>query len=297
MIVVRRALPGDHTAIVEFTRDTFSWGDYVPGSFLGWLDDDNSAEFVAVQEDDRPIGFTRIVQLSERETWAHGARVHPDHRRRGIGLALQRTGMDWSLQQGAIVNRLMTESWNENGGRLVAKAGYRPVASWFHASRQLGDDIGDGGPPPQTMHTASSAEVEPALMAFSHSDLANEAHGLIPIGWHMRSVRFEDLAREAQSRHLWSAPAGWVTIQPVAGQLGHVWIPWIVTIADDAYAFVRAIVAQLHTHGTTDVGALLPATPWLASAFEHAGFRVEPNIIWEIPVDYSPGPNAHTNSG
>ncbi len=284
MIVVRRALPEDHSAVSEFTRNTFSWGDYVPSRFLGWLDEDDSAGFVAVQDDDRPIGFARVVQLNERETWAHGARVHPDHRRKGIGLALQKAGMEWCRQRGAVVNRLMTESWNEGARAQVAKAGYRPVANWFHASRQLGDDVRDGGPTPQVMRTASSDEAELAFMAWSRADLATQAHGLIPIGWHLRSIRLEDITTEAHNQRLWNAPAGWVTIQPTQAKPGHVWIPWIVTVADDAYAFVRAIVAQLHSGGARSVGALLPATPWLASAFDHAGFQVEPNIIWETLV-------------
>ena len=36
--VVRQARPDDAESIAAFTRDTFAWGDYVAGSFAGWLD-------------------------------------------------------------------------------------------------------------------------------------------------------------------------------------------------------------------------------------------------------------------
>lgn len=282
--VVRPARREDHPAIAAFTADTFSWGDYVPDAFLSWLDDADSAVLVATDDHDTAIAVARIVQLSPYESWSHAARVHPEHRRRGLGLALNRAGLAWSRERGVRVNRLMTERWNEVAMGQVAKAGYRQVATWFHAGRELEDDIDDGGPVPQTVQPATAHDVESSYMAWSRSDLANHAHSLLPIGWHMRSIRIDDIAEEAGARRLWEAPAGWAVIQPRRDDPPGVWIPWMVTIADDAYAFVRAIVTRMHSASVRSVEALLPAAPWLMAAFEHAGFDIHPNVVWELPI-------------
>jgi ribosomal protein S18 acetylase RimI-like enzyme len=281
---VRPARREDHAAVAEFTAQTFTWGDYVPHAFLDWLDDEDSAVFVATDVDDVAIAVARVVQLSPRESWAHAARVHPDHRRRGLGLALNRAGLAWSRERGMRVNRLMTERWNEAARKQVAKAGYREVAEWFHAGRALEEDVDDGGPTPQTLQPATPHDVESSFMAWSRSDLPNHAHSLLPVGWHMRSIRIDDIASEAAARRLWEAPAGWAVIQPTEEDPPTVWIPWMVTIADDAYAFVRAIVARMHSAGIRNVEALLPSAPWMMSAFEHARFDIHPNIVWEFPI-------------
>ena len=55
--------------------------------------------------------------LSPGEAWLEGARVHPDHRRRGIGSLLNRAGLDWAASRGARVARLATEEENSGARR------------------------------------------------------------------------------------------------------------------------------------------------------------------------------------
>jgi hypothetical protein len=193
-------------------------------------------------------------------------------------------GLAWAKRQGARVIRLMTETWNEVARGQVAKAGFREVARWFHAARTLEEDIDDGGPPPQTIHPATLHDVESAYMAWSNSDLSYAAHDLIAFGWRMRTIRIDDLAAQANRRTLWEAPAGWVVIEPGDESGDRAWIPWMVTIPDDAYAFVRAIVAKAHGNGVHQVEAMLPAAPWMVAAFDHAGFDIHPSIVWELPI-------------
>lgn len=281
---VRPGRPEDQPAIAAFTTDTFEWGDYVADGYPQWLEDDASQVVVAVDSEDMPIGVARVLLMSPNEAWAHAARVHPDHRRAGVGLAMHEAGLAWAAERGAKVIRLMTETWNEVARRQVAKAGYREVSRWFHAQRILEEDIDDGGPPPQTIHPATPHDVESAYLAWSHSDLSYVAHDLIAFGYRMRTMRIDDLAAQANLRTLWEAPAGWVVIESSDVTRSDAWIPWMVTIPDDAYAFVRAIVAKVHGTGVRQVEAMLPAAPWMVAAFDHAGFEIHPNIVWELPI-------------
>ena len=74
---VRLARLQDQTAIAEFTRDTFEWGDYVAEAFPDWLKTPDAAVFVATDESEPAIAVSRVVQLSRHEVWLHGPRVQP----------------------------------------------------------------------------------------------------------------------------------------------------------------------------------------------------------------------------
>ena len=135
---VRPAQASDIDAVRAFTTGTFEWGDYVPDRFEGWLGREDSTVLVATDEDDSPIGLARVLMVSDREAWIHAARVHPDHRRRGIGSTLNEALCDWAGSHGAMVARLMTEDWNEAAQGQVEQSGYRRVSTWSWPMRDLG---------------------------------------------------------------------------------------------------------------------------------------------------------------
>ena len=285
---VRRARPEDHAAVAAFTANTFEWGDYVAEAFPGWLALEEAAVFVATDADDTAVAVARVVQLSPREIWMHAARVHPDHRRQGLGSAMNESGLAWGRERGAVVAGLMTDVSNVAAQGQVASMGYRSVATWFYANRTIdpgtADPAGDGldlEEHPQPLAAAPSVDIEPAYLTWASSELATAGHDLIPRGWSMRRMSVDDVATAARDRTLYEGPAGWSIIERDDGR---VWVPWLVTIPDDAYSFVRAITARVAADGCTDVSLLLPRVPWLESAAERAGFSVHPHIVWQIEI-------------
>lgn len=285
---VRPATAADHAPITAFTRDTFHWGDYVPERFPTWLDAQDSQVFVATDAADEPIAVARVVQLSPDEVWLHAARVHPDHRRRGLGSALNRASQQWGRERGAVVAGLLTSTDNEAAMAQVADIGYREVAQWFFGRRSLEpgehDPAGVGldlAEPPQQVSVAPAVDIEPAYLTWQSSELATAAHGLIPLDWSLRRMRVDDLVEAARRRTLYEAPAGWVVI----GARGdEAWVPWLVTIPDDAFSFLRAITARLSTDGHREAGLFLPRVPWLEVAAERAGYEVHPQVAWQAEI-------------
>jgi ribosomal protein S18 acetylase RimI-like enzyme len=170
-VLLREGRPEDLEAIKEFTTDTFSWGDYVPDRFLGWLGDDSGSVLVATDEEDHPIGLVHVQKMSAREGFLSGARVHPSYQRRGVGSLLNGAGVEWLKDNGAVVVRLTTEENNLAARNQVEKLGYRPVARFVMAER-----------------------------TFEH-------HGAEANGG--RRLGLEDLVRSARRRSLWTAPSGW----------------------------------------------------------------------------------------
>ena len=98
--------------IRSFTEDTFVWGDYVGREFPTWLDRPDELAIVAADDNDSPVAVARVGLLSEAEAWLSGARVHPDHRRQGIGSVMNDFGVEWARERGAKVIRLATEEDN-----------------------------------------------------------------------------------------------------------------------------------------------------------------------------------------
>lgn len=284
-VEIRPARPEDKAAIAAFTENTFAWGDYVDGSFDDWLVTADSAVLVAIATG-RPVAMARVVQLSPDEIWLHAARVHPDHRRQGLGLALNHACLDWGRGRGAVVARLMVEDWNEAARLQVERGGYRRVADWFYARRANLDPpaspTGPGLRPPEPLRIAPRPEAESAFMSWSTSELARAAHGLRGERWHFRQMTMDHLVEDAEQRRLWEAPSGWISIEH--GPEGGAWVGWLMTTPGEAELLVEALLTKLRSDGAASVSVLLPRLPWLIAAFEASGFEVHPNGIWEIIV-------------
>ena len=283
---IRPARPEDKAAIADFTTDTFEWGDYVADAFDSWIEDPAGKILIATQDSEEAIGMARVAMLSPTEAWAQAARVHPDHRRKGIAGSLTKAGEVWAAERGALVMRLVTEDWNEPAQRQVDKSDYRLVAKWAMAQRGVGRSVpavpGNGGrraPAAERLGPAPVHEAEPAFFAWSTGELITNGHGLFPaVGWMWRQMHLDDVFRAARSRSLWDCPAGWL-IGTVEEDL--FWIPWIVTGPEDAYRLLRAAIDLAEEQGTERVRLLFPQTDWLLQAVRRAGMDLSPLLLYE----------------
>ena len=288
-MTTRAARPDDKAVIASFTAATFSWGDYVADAFDSWMEDPDGQILVAATDTDEAIGMARVSMLSDTEAWAQAARVHPDHRRRGIAGRLTEAGEIWAGERGALVMRLVTEDWNEPAQRQVEKSGYRLVARWAMGQRGVGRSVpavpGNGGrraPAEERLRPASVHEVEPAFLAWSTSDLITTGHGLYPaVGWSWRQMTLDDVAEAARTRSLWDCPAGWL-IGTIEKDM--LWMSWIVTGSEDAYRLLRAAIDLAGDQGAERLRMLFPQTDWLMQAVRRAGMEIHPLLVYEKEV-------------
>jgi GNAT superfamily N-acetyltransferase len=288
-MIIRPARPEDKAPIAAFTTDTFSWGDYVAEAFDAWLESPHGQILVAVTEADEPIGMARVSLLSPSEAWAQAARVHPGHRRLGVAGHLTRAGEVWAADRGALVMRLLTEESNEPAQRQVEKSGYRPVARWAMAQKDVGSSVpsppGNGGrraPAEERLRPAPLPETEPAFLAWSTGDLITAAHGLFPaVGWMWRRLTIEDVTGAVRTRTLWECPAGWLIGSVEEDRF---WIPWVVTGPEDAYRLIKAAVDLAEEQGAERLRMLIPQTDWLLQAARRAGLELHPSVLYEKAV-------------
>lgn len=284
-VSIRPAEARDAEVIAGFTQNTFSWGDYVADAFLDWLADEDAAVPVATDDHDRPIALARVRMLSDRESWLSAARVHPDHRRKGLGSALNDWCVEWSRQRGAAVARLEIETWNEPAQNQVRRLGYRHVATVVDAHREVGrseiEPATNGGrrtPAEERLERAPRAEADGAFIAWSTSDLARASHGLFsPEPWAWRRMTAEDV----YSSRTWFCPSGWIMAEDDGEEL---FVKWLVSVPEDARRLVRATVDLAEGSGYRSVHIAVPSLPWMDEALRVNGLEPHEFYIFEKPV-------------
>lgn len=281
---IRPGRPDDLDAIRSFTAATFDWGDYVSERFPAWVRDPDGAVLVAVDRKDQAIGLVRVSMVSDKEAWAQGARVHPDHRRRGIAAAVTDEVANWAAARGAHVVRLVVEDWNEAATAQVQQSAFRPVSPWVVAERPVGAASpvpeGNGGQrvsPPERLSPATSAEAEAAYVSWAGGELATVGRELIPIGWSWRRMTPDDLMVAGRHQALWEGRPGWAM-----GERGEdaFSVSWLDTGPDDAMAMVRALVDAGAQSGRETLRVKTPAVDWLVAALHDRNFELRPLTVY-----------------
>ncbi len=277
--VLRPARPEDKAAVAAFTQGTFPWGDYIERRFDEWLAGPDSLTVVA-EAGGEAVGLARGALLSPAEAWAQGLRVHPEHRRRGLGAALLEHLAAWAASQGARVMRLSAEEWNEPALTLFAGLGFRTVGAWLGAERSVkvgqpspGGNGGKRVPAPQRLTPAPAAEADAAMLAWAAGPLEQAAHGLFATQWSWRRLTLGDLEAAARRSALWQAPSGWAVAESDEGTFH---VPWLCTYPDEARVFLRALVDRAALAEAERLEMEVPAVAWLRSALEQAGWQLLP---------------------
>jgi len=271
--------------VAAFTQQTFEWGDYVAGAFQDWLEDPNTAVFVATTEGDTAIGLVRSAMVSPVEAWLASARVHPGHRRRGLASALNDLCMQWARERGALVARLVIEDWNEQARRQVLRLGFRSVGSWTFGTLDL-EGAGVSGWPRNgrfsadwELEGADETDAEPAFGTWGTSDLARAAHGLIPFDWTWRAMTLEDVLEAARSGELLGGPEGW-TIAGVEGSEPRLNVRWLSAPEEGAVG----LIGGLTRYGRDRFGRIdfrIPALRRLDAGLDELGYTISHLTVFE----------------
>lgn len=285
---IRLATPEDKAAIAPFTTDTFDWGDYVQERYDDWLADERSHNLVTTFEG-APIAFARSRMLSPTELWLQGGRVHPDHKGKQIIEGLTKAMETWGVSQGARISRNLIEDWNSPAQRSVEKQGYRKVSQWCFATREIKNrdpqPTGNGGKRvrgDERIRPASSAEAEPAYMAWSTSDLMRSGRSLFAADWAWRRLTLEDLNVSARNDALYESASGWAIITRTSEQFLNV--SWMMTNPDDTFRLIRAILDWAIETDAKGLEFFAPATDEMTSAFDRIGCTTKPMSIWERSI-------------
>ncbi len=277
--VIRPARAEDVPLIAGWTRDTFSWGDYVGEQLPAWLEDPDSLVVVCVYEDDVPVAVSRAQLLSPTEAWLSGARVHPDHRRSGMGMAMNDRGVEWARSRGARVARLAIEEENQPARSQVEKSGYRQTGRWVHAT--IGITSAARLASGQRLRTATSVDADAAWVFWSQSDLARAGRDLISEGWRWRKTTPEDLLCAVDDHALYQGPGGWSIVRTVEVGLA---VRWMATTPTDFPVMLQGLLDLAREARAEVLEAMIPETPWVIEALQRDGFEQRPVLMFSKPL-------------
>jgi GNAT superfamily N-acetyltransferase len=276
---VRPARHEDVPEIVEWTRNTFDWGDYVPGRLPEWIDDPSAYPAICV-DSGRIIGVGNTAMLSDTEAWLEGARVHPDHQRRGVGSLLNRSGLDWARSRGARVARLATEAANLAAKRQVESIGYRHTSTWAFADLKPLERAPVAGA--TGLKPAPRADVDAAWLSWVSSELAHGGREMLAVGWRWRRATPDDLPAAVKAGALFQSPAGWL----IADQPEPDWMRcgWMSTSREDAPALLEDLLMTAREMGVDEVSLKAPWLPWVVEALTRAGYEPGEIAIYSIGI-------------
>jgi len=80
---IREAQYSDKNIILEFCKNTFSWGDYIKDVWDYWVDEG----YLFVAEDQKPVGICHAF-FSNNQVWIEGIRIETSSRRKGLASKL-----------------------------------------------------------------------------------------------------------------------------------------------------------------------------------------------------------------
>lgn len=277
---VRMARPEDVKQIVPWTTDTFEWGDYVPDRLSAWIDDPNSAVVVCVDVSETPVAVVHALKLSETEGWLEAARVHPDHKRSGMGSALNHAGVAWARERGARVVRLATEADNDDARRQVEALGYRKTSSWVYARHLIGSTPANPSDP--GLAPAPRSDIDAAWMFWSTSELSHAGRGLLAHGWQWRKAMPEDLADAAGAGNFLQSPGGWVVTDEPHNDL--IQTLWIATTSEEAPRLLIDLIELARQRGANEMAIKMPNIPWVMEALSRWGGDPREVVVYSLAV-------------
>lgn len=285
---MREAEPSDIDSIVAFTTDTFEWGDYVPTMVTSWIGDDQGVVMVAVDDSDVPVAMARAVFLTDREVWSHAARVHPEHRGKGIAGDLADVLIEWAHDRGGQVVRLLIEDDNLASIRHIMKKDFRRAVSAIRATRTVGaaspNPEGNGGrrqPSPLQTRPGKVQDLPLVRSSWSTSDVGRTMRQLIGTGWQFHRLGDGDIEAAARSANLWEVGNSWVITASTEPEFA---VRLLDTTEAEAYDVTRALIDTANNRGAEAFSMWIADIDWLVQAARRAGCEVSGFGVWEKAI-------------
>jgi ribosomal protein S18 acetylase RimI-like enzyme len=197
-IVVRVAKEEDRKRVLEFTSNTFSWGDYISRVLERWFND-KSGRLLVAEVDGRVVGLSFVKLTKRDEVWLQGGRVEKSHRREGIGSAMISECLRIAREEmNASTARVITDKTNLPPQKLLTKLGFKTVSE-FSEFEKKAQRIKD----PILTRDAKIAEKEliPYIWRYLRSSpIFEKSGGLYTVWFVWYSLEKDDLARFVQDR-------------------------------------------------------------------------------------------------
>ena len=113
----RLATNQDKNIVLNFCKNTFTWGDYIDRVWDIWIDESNSRLLVAETENNnnikKPVGIIHGILIPEKIIWIEGIRINPEYRKKRIATNLINNILDYGRKNGAVYSSAIVSKKNQ----------------------------------------------------------------------------------------------------------------------------------------------------------------------------------------
>ena len=124
-IMIREATALDKKLVLQFCRDTFSWGDYVDQVWDFWLSEGNLLLF----EKQFPVGICHAF-FTQDQIWIEGIRIDPNFRRQKIASTLVKHAESLGKQRRIQLSYMLIDTQNISSLSMANSLGYQIFQTW-----------------------------------------------------------------------------------------------------------------------------------------------------------------------
>ncbi len=129
---VRKAQNHDKKHIVDFCKNTFSWGDYIPEVWDYWEKEGN---LLVIEEDQKAVALCHAsINKPARQMWIEGIRVNPNFRRKGFAWTLVSELESIGIKNNISNSFMLIEVNNSKSISLAEKLNYKKNGIWWFYS-------------------------------------------------------------------------------------------------------------------------------------------------------------------
>ena len=133
----RIATVHDKDYVLDFCKNTFSWGDYIDRVWDIWISEPNSIFLVAVVNEnniEKPIAISHGILIPEKIVWIEGIRVDTKYRSRKLATNMSLHILDYARKNGAIYSSSIVSINNIPSKALMEKLGFKVISKWSYLS-------------------------------------------------------------------------------------------------------------------------------------------------------------------
>ena len=182
-MIIRFASSRDKEFVVNFTKHTWDYGDYIEDVWDTWVNDTYGKLFVA-DIDQKPVGIMHVTLITPNYAWMDGARVHPEYRRKSVATELSNACINWAKTTGAKKIGLLILDKNYPARAAAKKIGFKLVAQWIFERINLNKFEIDKRINPSEVKIANSSDFKAIVDFLDSSEGYRKVNGFF--AWHYK---------------------------------------------------------------------------------------------------------------
>lgn len=124
-ILIRDAVNSDKFSVLNFCKDTFSWGDYIQDVWDYWLSEGN----LLIIQKEYPIGICHAL-FSKNHVWIEGIRIHPNFHRQSLASNLVKHIELLAKERQIFLSLMLIDTENTSSLSMAKSLNYQIFQTW-----------------------------------------------------------------------------------------------------------------------------------------------------------------------